>query len=145
MSDEDIRSLETEFHVKLPPEYVEFLLQTNGGIPSGATCFDYTLTNGKLVKAGGVVGCLNYVTSDKEDIGGVWESTQLLRSEFQEIERNTKVIAIGVDGADNMIYLDMSNDPPNVFIHYYSSNNSTPKIADSFEQFIDGLYPHPDA
>ena len=65
--------------------------------------------------------------------------TQLLRENLAEIEREVNVVAVARDGSINPIYLYMSEMPPSVHILYLDDEMLDYKIADNFEQFIDGL------
>lgn len=135
-TDADVQALEAHFAVALPPDYLHFLSLVNGGVPA-LNCYDYIHEDGEQGQI--TVGDLHYVTTDHEDMGGIWGMTQLLRENLAEIEREVNVVAVARDGSINPIYLNMFEMPPSVHILYLDDEMLDYKIADSFEQFIDGL------
>jgi hypothetical protein len=44
------------------------------------------------------------------------------------------------DGGGNQIYLDLGDSTPSVWIYLHDEDGARVKIADSFEEFIDGLF-----
>ena len=134
---EDVQALEAHFAVALPPDYLHFLSLVNGGVPT-LNCYDYIHEDGEQGQI--TVGDLHRVTADHEDLGGVWKLTQALREDMAEAVKSANVIAVGRDGSINPIYLNMSIVPPPVHILYLDDELLDYKIADSFEQFIDGLH-----
>lgn len=147
-SAEVVQEFEEHFQVKLPPDYLSFLSLANGGNPAVST-FDYTTSNGEFVQSPDQVGELFSLTADRQDEdkwfeGGVWEFTKFLREVFEENGWNPNVVCIGRNGADNFIYLDTATTPSPIYILYREDDNATPKIAESFKGFIDGLHPWPE-
>ena len=132
----EVRVLEAHFAVSLPADYLRFLSSANGGVPT-TDSYDYIHEDGEQGQV--TVGNLHYVTTDHEDLGGIWKNTQILRENMAEIGLGVNVVAVGRDGSINPIYLDMSTIPPTVRILYLDDELLDYKIADSFEQFIDRL------
>ena len=132
----DVRALEAHFATSLPDDYMHFLSLANGGVPT-LDCYNYIGEDGEQGQA--IVGDLHYVTTDHEDMGGIWRMTELLRENLAEIERKVNVVAVARDGSINPIYLNMSEMLPSVHILYLDDEMLDYKIADSFEQFIDRL------
>ncbi len=133
----DVQALEAHFSVSLPSDYLELLSAVNGGGPR-LDCYDYVHEDGEQGQI--IIGELYYVTTDHEDIGGIWKMTQWLQDYLAIVGRDIKnVVAIARDGSINPIYLKMSEIPPSVHILYLDDQMLDYKIADSFEQFIDGL------
>lgn len=136
---EDVQALESHFAVSLPPDYLQFLSTVNGGAPT-LNCYDYIHEDGEQGQV--IVGGFNYLIADRSDIGGVWENTESLQQYMMDVAeamRRINVVAIGRDGSINPIYLDLSVTPASVRILYVDDELLDYKIADSFEQFIDGL------
>lgn len=135
---EDIHSLQAHFNVTLPSDYLHFLSLANGGPPK-SNCYDYVHEDSEQGQV--IVGDLHYMTADREDLGGVWKNTQSLLQymDISEAMRSKNVVAVGRDGSINPIYLDLSITPASVRILYVDDELLDYKIADSFEQFIDGL------
>ena len=140
-----MEALEATFGLTLPPDYLSFLSLVNGGDPE-ADCYYYTdRTDEQDVFEGLVdVGELLPLTGDREEFGGIWRETQKLRDYQTDFGRDTNVLAVGRDGSINIIYLSLSDMAPSVHILYIDNCMLAPKIADTFEQFIDGLGPYRD-
>ena len=142
---EDVEALEAVFGLTLPPDYLKFLSLVNGGIPRPDCYYYIDDTNEQDVFEGLVgVGELLPLTGDREEFGGIWRDTQKLHDFQAEFGRDTNVLAVGRDGSINIIYMNLSDTPPSVHILYVDNQMLDPKIADSFEQFIDGLTPYRD-
>jgi len=135
----NIKHFEEHFGVILPPEYVFFLYQANGGVPRGVSHYDYLTSVGESGN-GGVGSFYPFTPGTEEEDGGVWDSTQFLRDIFLDAGLSTDIVAIGEDGGANQLFLSMGVKPATVHVFFRTSNNSTPKIANSFEEFIDNLY-----
>lgn len=132
----DVQEFAAHFSVSLPADYLRFLAAVNGGDPA-LECYNYIHEDGEPGQV--VVGGLHYLTADHEDIGGVWKNTQELREYLAEFGRGTNVVCMGRDGSIMPIFLNMSGDPPSVHILYVDEDNLDCKMANSFEEFIDGL------
>ncbi len=135
---ENIDALEKHFHVTFPDDYVQFLFAVNGGSPA-LPVFNYTLSSGR--EGASAVSKFFYATGNNDDQYGIWYNTEILRSDFTEYGVDRPVIAIGENGGGDMIYLDTSAGSPGVFIFFYASEGSTPKISDTFTAFINQLRP----
>jgi len=131
----EIDDFENWFGVKLPLDYIGFLRFSNGGSPEVDT-FVYRVGEDE---GEGAVSTFFSLTSDKDDTYGIWYCTGLIESVL-----GFKCVAIAENGGGDMIFLDMRDKPPSVKILYRSSGNSTPEIADTFEDFIDSLHLNPD-
>jgi len=142
---EDVEALEATFGLILPPDYLRFLSLVNGGEP-GTDCYYYTDRSNEQDVFEGLVGVseLLPLTGDREQFGGIWRETHKLRDFQAEFGRDTNVLAVGRADSINIIYLSLSDKPPNVHVLYVDNHMLAPKIADSFEQFIAGLSPYRD-
>jgi hypothetical protein len=47
-------------------------------------------------------------------------------------------------GGDNQFYLDLNEATPSVWIYLHDENEARVKLANSLEEFIDGLNVNPD-
>ncbi len=133
---EDVKDLETSFSLTLPRDYLEFLSQVNGGQPKASL---YSSKEEQQEEHLNVVGYLFPLTGDREEMGEIWWETRRLRDVLSEVGRGTDVLAVARDGSINPIYLDLSAMPPSVHILYLDNELLDYKIADTFEQFLDGL------
>jgi len=131
---DDMQRFMEHFGVSLPEEYISLLMFANGGGPEVG---GFTYYDGKGESA---IDCFYSLTSDESDLYGIWRRTEHLRAALSDANLPSDVVAIGENGGSDEIFLNMSNTPPSVHILYRTSGNSMPKIADSFEKFIDSLY-----
>ena len=139
-SAEAIFAFESHFQVIRPADYLHFLSLANSGEPMLDCTFDYTTAFGEFVKDADQVAEFFSLTADPEDLGGIWENTQHLLKALRSVGNNTKVVCIGRNGDMDVIYLDMNTDPPRVCIFYYDCPETSPKIADSFDEFLASLH-----
>lgn len=136
-SPEVIEKFQRQYQVHLPQHYLVFLNTANGGYPDIGG-FSYVTRSGQMGES--AVSSLFWLTDDRDDQYGLWWNTSILREVMEKAGLPVQVVAIGENGGNDLIYLDMTASPSAVHILYRTSGNSTPKIATSFEQFIDNLY-----
>lgn len=129
---QDIQQFELEYDVRLPKQYVEFLLEYNGGLPQ---------ESGFRISDGGGESLVNkfYGIGDmKSNLGKVFE---VLEGEISE-----GFISFANDPAGNEILLGVSGEFQGKV--YYWIHDIEPKeemdnmfiLADSFAKFFDNLY-----
>ena len=141
LSAESVRTFEEYFQVILPPSYLRFLSNANGGEPMLDCTFDYTTVFGELVESADQVKEFGFLTDDQASWGGVWRNTAFLRSIFAALARNTRVVWIGSSAEGGLIYLDFTIFQPSVYILYRECDETTPQIAISFNAFTESLHP----
>ncbi|MGI4789925.1 MAG: SMI1/KNR4 family protein [Janthinobacterium lividum] len=137
---ETVRAFEDYFQVTLPPSYPRFLSLANGGQPMIDCTFDYTTMFGELVTEADQVKEFGSLTNNNESWSGIRRNTDFLRNVFSGLGRDISVVWIGSSTDGAMIYLDCATSPSPVYALYRECDDTTPKIASSFENFIEGLY-----
>ncbi|GKX52709.1 SMI1/KNR4 family protein [Budvicia aquatica] len=125
-----INNLEKLVGYEFPSSYLLMLKQHDGGHPELDT---YSLTQSNRFG----VDSFYSIANNKEE---------LLES---AISRWGKVLGHGMlpiakDGGDNQFYLDLTECIPSIWIYLHDENEARVKLANSLEQFIDGLELNPD-
>lgn len=136
-SPQEIAAFQRRFRVILPALYLRLLTTANGGHPE-VDAFDYLTESGHA--GGSAIDRFFNLGSDDEDQYGVSWNTKLIRDALGR----DGLVAIGENGGGDAIFLDLSDDGQSVHILYRTSGNAVPKIADNFEDFINGLSVDPD-
>ena len=139
-SSEAVRAFEAHFGITLPADYLHFLSLANGGEPMLDCTFDYTTAFGECVKDADQVAEFFSLTDDPKDAGGIWEKTQHLLNALAPVGKGTNVVCIARNSEFDSVYLDMNTDPPRVCVLYYECAKTTPKIAESFDEFLGSLH-----
>jgi len=139
-SAEAVRAFEAHFGVTPPADYLHFLSLANGGEPMLDCTFNYTTAFGELVEDADQVAEFFALTADPKDGAGIWENTQHLLNALKPVGKDTNVVCIGRNSEFDSLYLDMNTDPPRVCILYHDLKETIPKIADSFDEFLNGLH-----
>lgn len=118
---------------KAPNSYKKFLRYADGGHPE--------------------IGCFFPQGSNSENIFEVDWFYSIANNQIELLSDAQKdwgnllgylMAPIGRDGGGNQIYLDLTSDVASVWLYLHDENGKRLKIADSFEQFIDGLIMNPD-
>ncbi len=136
-----VAQFEAHFGITLPADYLCFMSAANGGEPMLDCTFGYTMTSGMFLEDADQVKEFYSLTDDTQVWNGVWKNTDFLREVFREIGRDTDVVCIGATGEGDLIYLDFATLSACVRILYRDFDDMTPKIAASFEEFLDSLHP----
>ena len=140
LSRETVPAFEKHFQVTLPPSYLHFLSLANGGEPMLDCTFDYMTVFGKYMEDTDQVKWFGSLTDKQEDPQGIWRNTVLLRGVHSDLGRNTSVVWLGKTATDGMIYLDYATSPVSVYALYRECDETNPKVASSFEDFVKGLH-----
>lgn len=114
---------------KLPSNYLFMLEQHDGGHPELDT---YTLNKNNIFD----VSKFYSIENDK------YETLEDAISRWGGVLGNGK-LPIGRDGGDNQIYLDLTENPPSVWIYLHDESEARVKLASSLNEFIDGLHMDP--
>ena len=117
----------------LPPSYLDFLQVGNGATPEADTLV-FDIEDG--VRGSATVETFFALTGNQNDFNGVWLNTELL----QEMLESEQIVAIGTVYENNPLYLDLTGGKQWVRVLYQSANNATPRIAETFEAFVDSLW-----
>jgi len=131
--DEAINELASSVGEKIPEAYKSFLRFADGGHPE--------------------VGCFYLHGSDVNngfDVDWFYSVANPAVELVKNVLKNwggilgDGMLPIGCDGGGNLIYLDLSSDASSVWLYLHDEDKKRLKVADSFEQFIDGLTVNPD-
>ena len=141
LSPEVVQAFEEYFYAAFPISYMEFLSLANGGEPMLDCTFSYTTVFGTYTEDADQVKWFGSLTDDRETWQGIWRKTLFLRSIFSSLGRSINVIWLGESADDGTIYLDCSTSPASVYALYPECDNTAPKIASSFEDFVESLHP----
>lgn len=142
-----LNKLQEYCEVRLPDDYLEFLVKYNGAIPVKGSfdCNNHSYFIERFF-------CLldNELRDQRDDIG--WSEIRVVLTEFEgylledEDMTGTELVPIALLFAGNMVCLDFRKDPnhPSVCVwDYYKSAELSPvtyKAADSFTEFLNMLY-----
>lgn len=118
-----IQEFEELVNYKFPAGFIDCVLNCNGGRPSFST-FDTAVTKERSIKT--------LLSFNKEDKETVWKANEWYRKEL-----SGKYAVFAADNFGNIICFDMKDDSI-VFIDH--ENLKAEHIADSFDDFINGLY-----
>src|SRR6266516_4875208 len=121
----------------LPAAYLAFLRFSNGGQPEVDT---FTATNGHEW----VVNTFFHIASDAE-ISDDWEDVAG-RYHHRWPGAHRELVPIANDGGDNLFCLDLSERGRGAVVVQVHDEPGFPQVrlADSFEEFVDGLALNPD-
>jgi SMI1-KNR4 cell-wall len=126
---EEVRELERQIGAVLPEDYVEFLLQINGGHPLLDT---FTSREGRT-------GDLNNFFFLGEP-----DSTESLNWNLQNRPASLgSAVPFARDGGGNLFALDLMNGAV-LFWNHDTDGTRISRLADSFSELIDGLQENPD-
>jgi hypothetical protein len=139
VTDENLREFQESFGVVLPPDYVRFLRECNGGRLTAR----YVNSRGRtLCEMNDVFGlgsrgdarAVREQNRAEWDYGNLWAETPLLRERVPG-----PVVPIGRDGGDNTLYLDLRRTPAPVWRLVVATRHRY-EIARSFDRFVDMLH-----
>lgn len=118
---------------KAPDDYKKFLRYADGGHPE--------------------IGCFVPKGSHSENAFEVDWFYSIANNQIESVGEAQKkwgrllghlTAAIGRDGGGNQLYLDLTSDVATVWLFLHDESGKRIKIADSFEDFINGLIINPD-
>lgn len=122
-SEENINDFECAVKYCFPDDFRKCIILYNGGRPSSKV-FDTDKTKERELKS-----FLSFNKSDKET---VWKI-----HDWNKEELSDRYVAFAIDNFGNLICFDANNDNI-VFLNH--ENMETELIANSFSDFLDGLY-----
>ncbi|WP_422527053.1 SMI1/KNR4 family protein [Serratia fonticola] len=125
-----ISDIEKTLGFTLPGDYIAMLKQHDGGHPELDT-YSLTQDNTFGVSKFYSIGNPNYETL--ENAISRWG-----------LVLGKGMLPIARDGGDNQFYLDLNEATPSVWIYLHDENEARVKLANSLEEFIDGLNVNPD-
>jgi len=134
-TDEEIGAFESHFNLRLPPDYVSFLKQTNGGHPEIDSFRSWGAEQDTLWS----VSRFYHLSPDEDDLEGLWRATGEWQRAISE-----KVVPIASDPGGNQILLDYSSGSPTVELCIHDDNFKLVYLNDTFSSFLDMLFSDPD-
>lgn len=145
-SPQKILRSQKHFRVIYPADYLGFLQEDNGGVPSNR-CFD-TKGNTKVVHR--FLPQMDDPNSDPDlgqyEVGVTWSQINLRLGEDPD-ELGSQVVPIAALEFGDMVCLDFRQNPkaPEIVVWYHDQSEEykpvTEKIADSFTEFLGKLRP----
>ncbi len=130
-----IQRFEDEFQVYLPNDYVALLMSSNGGHPELSTFIPTTNESASDWS----VDYFYWLDSDIDNVGNLWSVTTTYRPYI-----GPEFIPFADDGGGNQFLVKAIGDSDEVYIWVHDEKPHFRKIANSFAEFIDGLYIDPD-
>ncbi|WP_406700732.1 SMI1/KNR4 family protein [Singulisphaera sp. Ch08] len=134
-TDEEIGAFESHFNLRLPPDYVSFLKQTNGGHPE----IDSFRPSGAEEDTLWSVNRFYHLSPEKDDLEGLWRA----KGEWQGV-LGDRVVPIANDSGGNQILLDYSSGSPTVGLCIHDDDFRMLHLSDTFSSFLDMLVRDPE-
>jgi hypothetical protein len=128
-TDEEIRKLESALGARLPPAYLQFLRFANGGTPR------LTIFRTKGGESKGSASLFYCLSEDEDSLDNIARAL----GNYRKAGGKPKQLPIGEDGFGNMVVLDLENARDAVKLVLHDEHFEEVFLADSFEDFIDGL------
>lgn len=125
--------LEAIVGAAIPLEYIEFIRSADGGHPE-ASCF--SVPNGDV---GNIVEVDTFYSIANPDL----ESIKSALADYASI-LGPKTLPVGRDGGGNQFYILLDSLPSSVWLYVHDENGKRVKLAESFCDFISGLFLNPD-
>ena len=132
-SNVDFNEIASQVGCSLPQSYVQLLQFADGGHPEVGSFYPLGGDKNNLFDVDWFYSIANQAVENLQTAIQQWGDTL-----------GKCMLPIGRDGGGNQIYLDLNDTPPSVFIYLHDEQKKRMKLANSFEEFIDGLQPNPD-
>jgi hypothetical protein len=134
-TNEAFEAFERHFDVKLPADYMGFMIFSNGGHPE----LDSIEPIGRPGAARRSVDHFYHFGDDKNSPSNIWNATEVWRPIIGNM-----AVPFAVDGGGNPFVLDFSKAPPSARACVHDEDFEVVDIAPSFSRFIDRLGTDPD-
>ena len=130
-----VEDFQREFRVSIPSELLALLQFANGGHPE----LDSYNPNGSEDANSFAVNCFYFLTEDREADYSLWQAIRTWRPYI-----GPNALPFAEDGGGNILFLDLSSDPPPVKVCWHDENFKVGEMTPSLEALVDGLCENPD-
>ena len=130
-----VSDFEKAFGLPVPDTLLTLLRFSNGGHPE----LDSFNPSGVEDTNSFGVNSFYFLTEDRQAPYSLWEAVRIWRPYIGQ-----RALPFAEDGGGNIIFLDLTVDPPTVKVCWHDENYRIGEMAPSFEEFIDGLCENPD-
>jgi hypothetical protein len=125
-----VAQFEQRFGITIPGELLALLRFSNGGHPE----LDSYNPSGTEDVNSFSINTFYYLTEDKVSPYSMWEAMSVWRPYIGQ-----QALPFAEDGGGNILFLDLSAEPPAVKVCWHDENFRIGHMASSFEKLIDGL------
>lgn len=130
-----IAAFAAEYGIKIPEILLRLLRHSNGGHPE----LDSFLPGGPDERYPFGIDHFLFLDEDRDSCESMWKAMEFWRPVL-----GPSCLPFAEDGGGNVVFLDLTLDPPTVRVCWHDENFAQALLADSLEQFIDGLRINPD-
>ena len=130
-ADHVISDFEREFGLRIPKVLLELLNHSNGGHPE-LDCYNPNDVDDEHTFA---INSFFFLSEDREAYGGLWRETTTWRPYV-----GASALPIAGDGGGNILFLDLTAEPPPVKVCWHDENFAISELAPSLEELVDGLH-----
>ena len=134
-TDSIVADFESYFDLRVPAQLLNFLRFSNGGHPE---LDSYNPSGAEDVNSFGI-NQFFFLDDDRASTYGLWDAVRVWRPYV-----GPRGLPFAEDGGGNILFLDLTSEPPSVKVCWHDENFRIGAMAATFEQLINGLCENPD-
>ena len=134
-TDSVVADFESYFDLRMPAQLLKLLRFSNGGHPE---LDSYNPSGVEDVNSFGI-NHFFFLDDDRASSYGLWDAVRVWRPYI-----GPRGLPFAEDGGGNILFLDLSSEPPPIKVCWHDENFRTGEMAATFEKLINGLCENPD-